>query len=149
MADSDLKPPVPPEQQSAIDAVEDCLRQGEPLLAYNAVQEGLKAFPANQRLRQLRGLALARSGDTGRANQMLSQLVEEGLADAETLGMLARTHKDLALHTREAVARAAHLASAFQIYRQAYEAAGLDLLLLQMSPQYEEMERFAEAVIAA
>jgi dimethylsulfone monooxygenase len=30
----------------------------------------------------------------------------------------------------------------------AYEAAGLDLLLLQMSPQYEEMERFAEAVIA-
>ena len=29
----------------------------------------------------------------------------------------------------------------------AYEEAGLDLLLLQMSPQYEEMERFAEAVI--
>ncbi|MFI4963745.1 MAG: LLM class flavin-dependent oxidoreductase [Caulobacterales bacterium] len=29
----------------------------------------------------------------------------------------------------------------------AYEAAGLDLLLLQMSPQYEEMERFADAVI--
>ncbi|HEX3700580.1 MAG TPA: LLM class flavin-dependent oxidoreductase [Phenylobacterium sp.] len=28
-----------------------------------------------------------------------------------------------------------------------YEAAGVDLLLLQMSPQYEEMERFAEAVI--
>jgi len=31
----------------------------------------------------------------------------------------------------------------------AYEAAGLDLLLLQMSPQYEEMERFAEQVINA
>ncbi len=31
---------------------------------------------------------------------------------------------------------------------EAYEAAGLDLLLLQMSPQYEEMERFAAAVIA-
>jgi dimethylsulfone monooxygenase len=30
-----------------------------------------------------------------------------------------------------------------------YEAAGLDLLLLQMSPQYEEMERFAAEVIAA
>ena len=29
----------------------------------------------------------------------------------------------------------------------AYEAVGLDLLLLQMSPQYEEMERFAGAVI--
>jgi FMNH2-dependent dimethyl sulfone monooxygenase len=30
-----------------------------------------------------------------------------------------------------------------------YEVAGLDLLLLQMSPQYEEMERFAAEVIAA
>jgi FMNH2-dependent dimethyl sulfone monooxygenase len=29
----------------------------------------------------------------------------------------------------------------------AYEAAGVDLLLLQMSPQYEEMERFAAEVI--
>ncbi len=28
-----------------------------------------------------------------------------------------------------------------------YEAAGVDLLLLQMSPQYEEMERFAVEVI--
>jgi len=28
-----------------------------------------------------------------------------------------------------------------------YEAAGLDLLLLQMSPQAEEMDRFAEQVI--
>ncbi len=31
----------------------------------------------------------------------------------------------------------------------AYEAAGLDLLLLQMSPQAEEMARFAETVIAS
>lgn len=30
-----------------------------------------------------------------------------------------------------------------------YEAAGLDLLLLQMSPQREEMERFASQVIRA
>ena len=29
-----------------------------------------------------------------------------------------------------------------------YEEAGLDLLLLQMSPQAEEMDRFAEQVIA-
>ena len=28
-----------------------------------------------------------------------------------------------------------------------FEAAGLDLLLLQFSPQYEGMERFAEEVI--
>ena len=28
-----------------------------------------------------------------------------------------------------------------------FEAAGVDLLLLQCSPQLEEMERFAEAII--
>jgi FMNH2-dependent dimethyl sulfone monooxygenase len=31
---------------------------------------------------------------------------------------------------------------------EGYEEAGLDLLLLQMSPQAEEMDRFAEKVIA-
>jgi dimethylsulfone monooxygenase len=31
---------------------------------------------------------------------------------------------------------------------RAFERAGVDLLLLQFSPQYEEMERFAESVIA-
>ena len=31
----------------------------------------------------------------------------------------------------------------------AFEAAGVDLLLLQCSPQLEEMERFADTVIRA
>jgi FMNH2-dependent dimethyl sulfone monooxygenase len=40
-------------------------------------------------------------------------------------------------------------ASAIRSRIDAYEAVGLDLLLLQMSPQLEEMERFAVEVIAA
>ena len=32
--------------------------------------------------------------------------------------------------------------------RALFEAAGVDLVLLQFSPQYEEMERFSESVIA-
>jgi predicted Zn-dependent protease len=107
----------------AIDSAELYLRQGEPLLAYNAVQDGLRVSPGNLRLRQLQGLALARSGDVERANQLLSDLAAEGGADAETLGMLARTHKDLALKTTNAARRAVHLQSAFGIYYQAYEAA--------------------------
>jgi class 3 adenylate cyclase len=71
----------------------------------------------------LQGLVLARSGDMERANRLLSDLAAEGAADAETLGMLARTHKDLALSTTDAARRAAHLASAFAIYGQAYEDA--------------------------
>jgi class 3 adenylate cyclase len=126
MGDTNSEPPLPPEAQSAIDTVEQYLRQGEPLLAYNAVQEGLHAFPKNLRLRQLRGLAVARSGDIERANQLLSELAAEGSADAETLGMLARTHKDLALRTMHAADRALHLISAFRIYHRAYEVACLN-----------------------
>ena len=106
-----------------ITVVEQFLRQGEPLLAYNAVQDGLRVRPGNLRLRQLRGLAVARSGDTARANELLCELAAEGVADAETLGMLARTHKDLALASRSAPDRASHLVSAFRSYSQAYEAA--------------------------
>jgi class 3 adenylate cyclase len=123
MVDTNAKSQPAPEAQSTIDAVEQWLRQGEPLLAYNAVQAGLHVWPENLRLRQLRGLAIARSGDIERANRLLRQLAAEGMADAETLGMLARTHKDLALKTTDAASCTFHLASAFRIYRQAYESA--------------------------
>ncbi len=113
----------PPEAQSVIDVVERFLGQGEPLLAYNAVQDGLRVWPASLRLRQLRGLAVARSGDTARANELLRELAAEGVADPQTLGMLARTHKDLALASRSAADRTGHLASAFRTYTLAYEAA--------------------------
>jgi hypothetical protein len=43
--------------------------------------------------------------------------------DAETLGMLARTHKDLALDTDGTIIDRAHLDAAFGLYRRAYENA--------------------------
>jgi class 3 adenylate cyclase len=107
----------------AIDAVDQHLRRGEPLLAYNAVQEGLALWPYSLRLRQLKGLATARSGDTERANMLLRELADSGHADAETLGILARTHKDLALRASDAAGRAMHLGAAFGIYQRAYEDA--------------------------
>src|SRR5438309_2361916 len=73
---------------------ERILKQGEPLLAYDVISEGLKNYPTNVRLRQLQALALARSGATERANRLLEQLREENHLDEETLGMLARTYKD-------------------------------------------------------
>jgi class 3 adenylate cyclase len=113
----------PPETQSAIEAAERFLGQGEPLLAYNAVQEGLETAPGNLRLRQLQGLTTARSGDVGKANQLLAQLASEGVQDAETLGMLARTHKDLGLSAIDPSRRRFHLDAGFQIYSRAFEAA--------------------------
>jgi class 3 adenylate cyclase/tetratricopeptide (TPR) repeat protein len=110
-------------ESQAIDAVDRHLRKGEPLLAYNAVLEGLALWPGNLRLRQLKGLATARSGDTQRANQLLRELADSGHADAETLGILASTHKDLAFRASDATRRAEHLAAAFGIYHRAYEDA--------------------------
>lgn len=107
----------------AIDAVDRHLRHGEPLLAYNAVQEGLALWPHSLRLRQLKGLATARSGDTERANMLLRELADSGHADAETLGILARTHKDLGLGASDAAGRAMHLGAAFGIYQRAFEDA--------------------------
>ena len=123
MADALPTPPQPSDVAMAVAAAELALRQGEPLLAYNAVQEGLQTHAGNLRLRQLGALALARSGDTERANRLLRELAEEGGADAETSGMLARTHKDLGLAARDPRRRRTHLAAAFRIYHHAYEAA--------------------------
>jgi tetratricopeptide (TPR) repeat protein len=109
--------------QSAIESAERLLGQGEPLLAYNAIQLGLESEPRDLRLRQLQGLTLARSGATEQANRLLAQLVAEGLGDSETLGMLARTHKDLAFVAADAARRDHHLQAALKLYHQAYEAA--------------------------
>jgi len=99
------------------------LHMGEPLLAYNVLQQALEIDPHDVRVRQLKGLALARSGALRRANEILSSLRAEGNNDAETLGPLARTHKDLAIGTHEADARKRHLASAFELYDYAYREA--------------------------
>ena len=108
--------------QSHIEAAERHLRHGEPLSAYNELQPALERWPGHVRLRQLQALALARSGDVLRANALLDALAREGSDDAETLGMLARTHKDLALRAR-GEERADRLAAAFLLYERAWRAA--------------------------
>jgi class 3 adenylate cyclase len=99
---------------------EALLHMGEPLLAYNVIKQALSDEPGNIRLRQLKGLALARSGAVRRANEELSSLRDEGLTDGETLGLLARTHKDLALVAADSVNREQHLDAAFEIYAAGY-----------------------------
>jgi predicted Zn-dependent protease len=79
---------------------EKILQQGEPLLAYDVVSEALAKWPEDIRLRQLQGLALARSGATERANAILEDLQSAGQTDEETLGMLGRTYKDLASYAK-------------------------------------------------
>lgn len=124
-----VEPPADPEAgndeaaeraRAAVREAEKMLRLGEPLIAYNAVQQALEDAPGEFRLRQLKGLALARSGALRRANEELAALRADGFADGETLGLLARTHKDLALSADDKGGRERHLEAAFEIYESGY-----------------------------
>ncbi len=96
------------------------LKSGATLVAYDTFAEGLRHFPADARLRQQLALALARSGASRRANRILQDLVREGHRDEETLGLLARTHKDLSADGGNAHDRRQHLRLAYEHYRDAY-----------------------------
>ncbi|MBI5394961.1 MAG: DUF4071 domain-containing protein [Verrucomicrobia bacterium] len=100
------------------------LRLGEPLLAYDVIAAGLKSATRDARLRQLQALALARSGASEKANAILRELEKEGHRDAETLGILARTCKDLGLAASDKKTRKAHLGKAAEVYGRAYEGTG-------------------------
>jgi class 3 adenylate cyclase len=101
---------------------ERILKLGEPLFAYDVVAEGIRSSPNDVRLRQLLAFSLARSGATESANTVLAGLYKDGHRDEETLGLLARTHKDLARETTDPAASTQHFRQAYKFYAQAYQA---------------------------
>jgi class 3 adenylate cyclase len=101
-------------------AVDKALQLGEAFLAFDMALEGLRAFKDDLRLIQLQALALARTGATKRANQILDQLRLSGHKDEETLGILARTHKDFWLLAVDPKEKAQHLKLSFELYAEGY-----------------------------
>lgn len=97
------------------------LQQGQPILAYDVVMAGLNRWPDHLRSQQLLALALARSGATLAANRLLAELIQAGQQDEQTLGLYARTHKDLWKQATTPEARARHLALSSQKYFEAYQ----------------------------
>jgi class 3 adenylate cyclase len=97
---------------------------GSPLLAYDVLAEGLAARPRDVRLRQLSAHALARAGAPAKANALMRELYQEGHRDEETLGILGRTHKDLALVARTTAERSRNLELAFQHYGEGFSLSG-------------------------
>jgi class 3 adenylate cyclase len=98
------------------------LRGGEPLLAFDVLNEALTLWPDAPELLAAQSLALARCGASERANQILRGLYEQGSRDEETISILARTHKDLALGARSEPQRREHLECAERLYAEAFEA---------------------------
>jgi len=99
------------------------LDKEEPIWAYDVLTEGLRLFPVDLLLRQRTALSLARAGAPASARDILAKLRAEGHNDPETLGLWARTHKDLAEETTDLDRKQAHWGAAFSIYREAYETA--------------------------
>ena len=98
----------------------------EGLIAMKKIPNALKlldrveqTFPKAIRPKQLRGLALARSGETMKAQLTLGKLYAAGEIDPETLGILARTWMDRYNQTGEKM----FLLKSRDLYRQAFEAA--------------------------
>ena len=103
------------------DLAQHIMRLGEPLLAYDIVAEGLKAWPQETRLRQLMALALLRSGAVQQALDLLQKLVDENNRDEETMGLLARAHKDFANRATDPQEKTRQWRLAYEIYDSAYE----------------------------
>lgn len=112
----------PADAAAAVAHLERLLGRGEPLPAAVGAQAARRRWPGVARLDQLAALALARSGAPGAARAILGRLVEAGARDLETLGLLARTAKDLAEHAPDERERAAWRARAIEEYRAAHAA---------------------------
>lgn len=112
---------------------ERIIKVGEPLLAYDVLSKGLQFFPKESppsensdlyvRLRQLLALALAQSGAAVRARNVLQRLYDQGWKDGETLGLLARTYKDLSLREIDPETSLNLLKKAHDVYFEAFEIA--------------------------
>jgi class 3 adenylate cyclase len=100
------------------------LKLGEMLMAYDVLSEGLKFWPGDLRLRQQQAHALTRLGATTRANQLLLALYTEGQRDEETVGLLARTHKDLWQQANDPAERERQLQQSYKFYAEAYRLSG-------------------------
>jgi class 3 adenylate cyclase/tetratricopeptide (TPR) repeat protein len=103
------------------DLAQHIMRLGEPLLAYDVVAEALKLWPQETRLRQLLALALLRSGAVQQALDVLQKLLDEDNRDQETLGLLARAHKDFANRATDLQDKTKQWGLAYETYASAYE----------------------------
>lgn len=95
------------------------LQRGSPLTAYDIFSAAVTNWPGDARLETLLGLSLAETGATEKARIVLNDLYLSGKANSETIGILARTNKDLAWQTGDN----AFLEQAIHLYANGYKIA--------------------------
>ncbi|HEY8993107.1 MAG TPA: tetratricopeptide repeat-containing protein [Lacunisphaera sp.] len=97
-----------------------CLH-GEAFVAIDVCQEGLRHFPQQIRLVQMKAWALAQSGATESSRKLLESLDEGTDVTAETWSLRARTWKDLAAAETDPERKRERLAMACYLYEQGYQ----------------------------
>jgi class 3 adenylate cyclase len=105
-------------------AAKAALDLSEGFLAYDIATEGLAYFKSDPGMAQMQALSLARTGSPEAANGALRRLADAGHADEETLGLLARTHKDLWQLSIDEQDAKRHLKKCFELYHHAYRTTG-------------------------
>lgn len=100
------------------------LKLGEPLVAFDCFNEGVELLPEHLILRRHLAFAAARSGASLQAMELLTTLVAKGDSDIETLGMLARCHKDIWLSTPDSELGRTNLRQALTLYRAVFQNTG-------------------------
>jgi tetratricopeptide (TPR) repeat protein len=103
-------------------AAEGLIAMGKIPEAITVLDRAEDAFPKAVRPKQLRGLALARSGETVEAQRVLARLHAAGEIGPETLGLYARTWMDRYTETGDST----FLLKSRDLYRQAFEAFPTD-----------------------
>ena len=96
------------------------LRAGEPLLAYDVTREAALLWPHDAELQLLQALALARCRATGPANALLASRYAAGHRDEETVGLLARTYKDLWEEASDPTLKQQYLLRAQSLYSESF-----------------------------
>ena len=110
----------------------ELLSVGMPLNAVEVTEEACQRWPEDLELMQMHGMALARSGAVDAAAAQLADVVHRlnALPNPnlylleESIGVLARTEKDLAIKSLSVAERQAHMLHALELYQQAYRATG-------------------------
>jgi class 3 adenylate cyclase len=140
------------------------LRAGEPLLAFDVIREAVGLWPQDAELRVLQALALARCRATAPANALLAGLYAAGHRDEETVGLLARTYKDLWEEASDPTLKQQYLSRAQSLYSESFagaratrywsgiNAATLQLLLGEVAAAVEtarEVQTIAAHALAA
>jgi class 3 adenylate cyclase len=102
------------------DVARRLLRAGEPLLAYDVTREAALLWPQDIELQLLQALALARCRATPLANALLAGLYAAGHRDEETVGLLARTYKDLWEEAGDPTLKQEYLLRAQALYSESF-----------------------------